>query len=200
MMQSTYQALAVPFTAALFASQLAVCDTVDWYMNRQAWENAVGDYTTIDFTGLENGEPLSNQYADLGVLFSSAGSLFAFNSCIFVNDCWGMRGEGGGGAWVHFDEPMNWIAADHPGSLSFALYFDDELIIEIGAFGGSGTGHFAGLVSEKPFNKARLFRAPPALDFVYIDDLHFGAIAVPAPGALGVLAVALLVHRRRRRW
>jgi hypothetical protein len=173
-------------------------DLVQWTMNKDEWISMVGEFTTIDFTGFTHGEHISDQYAHLGVTFSSAGSVQFLESDIFVNDGWGMYGQGGGGVWLDFDTPMNWIAADHPGVLWIALYYNDELIIEIGAFGGGGTGFFAGLISEKPFNKAKLFREPPFANLVGVDDLHFGALAVPAPGAIAMFGLAFAFNRRPR--
>jgi hypothetical protein len=188
----------IAVAAALCAAAQAPADAVQWFNHtmEDEWYDAVGKVTTIDFTGHVNGELISDQYAHLGVNFFSFGVVYFFNSCIFNNDCWGMVGEGGGGAWVYFDEPMNWIAAEFPGTLRYALYYDDDLIYESFSFGAAPTGNFAGLVSEKPFNKVLLFR--DFSNLVAIDDLHFGALVVPVPGALALFGLAVVGKRRRR--
>jgi hypothetical protein len=199
MLNNLLQTIVASLFAMLSLSAVTAADDVQWFNQnmRDEWWGAVGDVTTIDFTGHEHFEPLSDQYAHLGVTFE--GTVSAVNWEIFINDGWGMRGFMG--AWVYFDQPMNWIAADHPGTLGYELYLGDELIYTSFTFGGSGTGQFGGLISTKPFDRVFLWNQP-GIDGVfisYVDDLHFGAFAVPAPGALGVVALALLVNRRRRR-
>jgi MYXO-CTERM domain-containing protein len=194
------QTRALPFIASCFVCSVALADDVQWFNNplEQDWWDAVGSVTTIDFTGHEHFEPLSDQYAHLGITFS--GTVHFMESGLFINDGWGMRGFMG--AWIHFDNPINWIAADFPGNLGYELYSGDELIYTSFEFGVGGTGNFGGLISSKPFDRVFIWEQPGTDGFFipHIDDLHFGAFAVPAPGALGVVGLALLVHRRRRRW
>jgi hypothetical protein len=97
---------------------------------------------------------------------------------------------------------MNWIAADFPGSLAYDLYSGDDLIYTSFVFGDGGTGNFGGLISSIAFDRVFLWKHPsgPFQEFILgADDIHFGALAVPAPGALGVVALALLIRPRRRR-
>jgi hypothetical protein len=174
---------------------------VQWFNNamEDEWWDAVGDVTTIDFTDYPHGTIISDQYADIGVNFEGQNNGI-MESSVFINDGFGLRGWGG--TWVHFDEPMNWISADFPGTLLFALFYNDNLIYESFELGGTGTGNFAGLISDKQFDSVYLFRliiTDPSDNTVYIDDLHFGALTVPAPGVLSVLAFALFANRRRRR-
>jgi hypothetical protein len=201
MMFSTWSQSSLLLTvivSAVMTCSVTFADEVQWFNNpmQDDWWSAVGDVTTIDFTGHEHFEPLSDQYAHLGVTFS--GTVSAIESSGFINDGWGMRGFMG--AWVHFDQPMNWIAADFPGNLGYELYSGDDLIYTSFEFGVGGTGNFGGLVSSKPFDSVFIWQQPgtDGIFIPYVDDLHFGAL-VPAPGALSVVALAILFTRRRRR-
>jgi hypothetical protein len=181
-------------TSILSLSAIAAADVVEWFGDRDEWEAAVGGFTTVDFTGYPHGTPVSDQWAHLGVTFE--GNVIIHESSLYHNDGFGLFGSGG--AWVHFHSYMDSIAADFAGLLAFALYDDNELVAEIGLFGGGGTGFFVGLISEIPFNKVYLFRPEPFDNLVFIDDLHFGALVVPAPGALALFGLALAFNRRRR--
>jgi len=200
MFRRTHQLIVFPVIAVALVSSCVMGEEVQWFNNQmeQDWWDAVGDVTTIDFTGHEHLEPLTDQYADLGVTFDNVGPLSIWESGSFLNDGWGFRGWNG--AWIHFDQPMNWIAAEFPGNLGYELYSGDDLIYTSFLFGVGGTGNFGGLVSEKAFDRVFLWEPPsgPFQEFIiYVDDLHFGAL--PAPGALSVFALALFAGRRRRR-
>jgi hypothetical protein len=181
----------------LFHHNVVEAHEIGLFIDKSEWEDEIGQYDTIDFTDYPHGTIISDQYADIGVNFEGQNNVI-LEIPSFINDGFGLRGWMG--TWVHFDEPMNWIAGDHPGRLYFALYVEGELIGEAG-WGHVGAGNFTGVVSTKAFDSAFLFRPPnPDGTFaVYIDDLHFGALTVPAPGVLSVIAFALFANRRRRR-
>jgi hypothetical protein len=99
------QSLTLTFIGALFLTTFSAADEVQWFNTsmKDQWWKAVGDVTTIDFTGFEHGEPLRDQYAHLGVRFTNVGPLTFFESPSFLNDGWGFRAFNG--AWIHFDKP-----------------------------------------------------------------------------------------------
>ena len=164
---------------------------VEEFTNKDEWISAVGQFTTIGFTGFPNGTFITDQYADLGILFTD-GNVFIHMSGSHVNDGWGL----GGNEAIHlsFLTPQAWIAVDFPGAVKFELFSGGDLIYASSNFGGGGVGLFAGLLSTDLFDAALIYDWGD--DQVFIDDLHFG---VPAPGALWLLAVAALSPRRRRR-
>ncbi len=160
------------------------------YFDRATWEAAVGDFTTIGFTGFPGGTFITDQYADLGILFTDGNDSIFLSEPAFPNDGAGLDGNGDIG--VAFDTPQAWIGVDFPGFLTIELYSGGELI-HTAEFGFGGVGNFGGLISSQLFDAAVLI---DPLDQAAIDDLHFG---VPAPSALWLLAVAALLPRRRRR-
>jgi MYXO-CTERM domain-containing protein len=164
------------------------------FTDKAKWESAVGSFTTLDFILPPVGTPITDHYADLGVVFS--GGAWAHNSpSAFPNDGWGLTAYDG--AWAHFGSSRFSIAADYPGAIRFELFFEGKSVYLSTLFDPTGTGHFAGLVSSVPFDEVFLHRWPG--EPVFIDDLHFGAL-VPAPAgaALGLLALAGFAGRRRR--
>jgi uncharacterized protein (TIGR03382 family) len=61
--------------------------------------------------------------------------------------------------------------------------------------GGGGTGHFAAVISDQPFDSALLW---DPLTGLVIDNIYFGP-PIPAPGALMLLGAAFAMLPRRRR-
>jgi hypothetical protein len=169
--------------------------TVVEYVNKAQWEAAAGAFSTIHFTELPDNTLVTTQYASLGVTFTD-GSDYIYHSSSFVIDGAGLNGALNS-TYLAFGAPMASVAIDFPGGAKFELYSSGQLIYTSTHFGGSGVGHFAGLVSDVPFDAARVF--DPEGGF-FMDDLHFGP-SVPAPGALSLLGPALFMaaNRRRRR-
>jgi hypothetical protein len=152
--------------------------------------------SVVDFAGYPDSTPISDQWSHLGVHFSSSGSIVTrgFDDFLFPNNGWGARGEPE--IILDFDEPMQWIAADFPGTLAIELYSEDQLFYTSSTLATGGVGNFGGLISDMPFDSARIF--DPLDNILFMDDLHFGpVIAVPTPGVLAVLALLLLPFRRR---
>ncbi|MCH8165665.1 MAG: PEP-CTERM sorting domain-containing protein [Planctomycetes bacterium] len=165
---------------------------VEEFTDKDSWIAAVGRFTTIDFTGFPDGTFITDQYADLGVLFVGGNeSIFLNNS--FPNDGAGLRSPFTD-IVMEFDEPQLWIAVDFPGLIQFELFSAGELIYSSSAFGVGGAGNFAGLLSTEPFDMVAVL--DPSDQVVNIDDLHFG---VPAPATLALLALGGLFFSRRRR-
>lgn len=162
------------------------------FLDKEKWIDAVGEFTTIDFTGFEAGEFITEQYADIGVHFTDGNDTF-FNTGSFINDDWGV--DGNGPINVSFDRPQAYVGVDYPGFLRIELYSDGRLIGKSGDSPGGGVGNFKGLVSSQLFDAVRLI---DPFGEAEIDDLHFG---IPSPAGLWVLAVAALgLPRRRRTW
>ncbi len=180
-------AVAAVLLAPAGPTQAGVIELTD----REEWFSLVGPVITVDFTGFAPGTFITDQYADLGILFTD-GNDFIHMSGSHVNDGWGL----GGNEAIHlsFLTPQAWIAVDFPGAVKFELFSGGDFIYASSNFGGGGVGLFAGLLSTDLFDAALIYDWGD--DQVFIDDLHFG---VPAPGALWLLAVAALLRRRRRR-
>ena len=181
--------LTFPLLGALLISASAQAG-VQEFTDKDEWIDAVGKFTTIDFTGFPEGTFITDQYADLGVLFTDGNDTIQE---------WGgfMDGHGLRGSdtiTLAFDSPQAYIAVDYPGAMKLELFSEGRLIYTSSDFGDIGKGHFAGLLSTDLFDGALLYDW--VLGSVFIDDLHFG---VPAPGTLPLLALGALTRRRRRR-
>ncbi len=166
---------------------------VEEFTDKDQWIAAVGDFTTIGFTGFPDGTFITEQYADLGILFTGGGENIFFNDG-FLNDGVGLDSGFFTDIVMEFDTPQLWIAVDFPGTVQFELFSAGELIYTSTAFGGGGVGFFAGLVSTESFDMAVIL--DPSGGNSDIDDLHFG---VPSPGGIALLALASLFFTRRRR-
>ncbi len=166
---------------------------VEEFTDKDEWIAAVGDFTTIGFTGFPVGTFITDQYADLGILFTDGNdSISPFDPITYPEDGWGL--DGNGNISVAFDTPQAWIGVDYPGFLSIELYSEGRLFFTSNLWGG-GVGNFLGLVSSELFDAAVLVESAPGSEAA-IDDLHFG---VPAPGARWLLGLAALFPRRRHR-
>ncbi|MCH8150792.1 MAG: hypothetical protein IH830_00280 [Planctomycetes bacterium] len=165
---------------------------VEEFTDKDEWIAAVGRFTTIDFTGFPDGTPITDQYADLGVLFVGGTEHIFLSDFLFPNDGAGLRGPFTN-IVTQFDEPQLWIAVDFPGLIQFELFSGGNLIYTSSVFDDI-LGPFAGLLSTQPFDMVVLDN--PADLSVAIDDLFFG---VPGPGGLPLLALATLFSLRSRR-
>ncbi len=188
-------------TIGLLAVALSVCSggraAVGGFIeftDKEEWIAAVGRFTTIDFTGFPDGTFITDQYADLGILFTGGGENIFLNDNAFPNDGAGLNSGFFTDIVMEFDTPQLWIGSDFAGTVQFELFSAGELIYTSTVFGGGGVGFFAGLVSSKPFDRAIIL--DPKGGSANIDDLFFG---VPAPGTLALLALGGLFSNRRRR-
>jgi hypothetical protein len=161
------------------------------FTDKDEWFAAVGDVTTITFTEFPEGTLLTDQYEDLGVLFTDGFDLINHGGS-FVNDGAGV--DGFGDIELAFTTPQAWIAVDYPGSVQFELFTRGKLIYTSSMFSDKGEiGEFAGLLSPELFDAVIISSADGKS---FIDDLHFG---VPAPGGAVLLCLGALCPRRRRR-
>ena len=159
------------------------------FIDKDKWIAAVGDFTTIDFTGFPDGTFITDQYADLGVVFTDGNDSVAVNEG-FLNDGSGL--DGNPSIHLSFDVSQIYLAVDFPGDVQIDLFNGNELLSS-SVFIAGGFGNFAGVISSQRFNAAVI--SDPILGDVFIDDLHFG---VPAPPTLGLLVLASVFGRRRR--
>ncbi len=161
-----------PFTSALLYIALSHTSTADVLelTDKEVWIDVVGKFTTIDFTGFEDGTFITDQYADFGLLFTD-GNDNIHHTCSYVNDCRGL--DGNQAIDLVFDTPQTYIAVDHPGSVQFELFNKGKLVYTSSSMGLGGSGHFSGLVLTQPFDAAILSRESKGSQ-VFIDDLHFG--------------------------
>jgi len=192
-------AVVLGFMSVCMTERIAHADVIYYSQGmRDAWfadAGSIGSVETISFTEHPEG-PLAMQYEPShGLTFTTSGVLTINESALaFPNDGWGMVSNFGV-VELLFDRPMTAIAADFPGGFNIEL-FDDRGLIESTNFGGSGFGNFNGLISTIPFNRVRLFDHDGTFS---IDDLHFVAQVIPAPGAVAVFLLGAVLGRRRRR-
>jgi len=179
-------------TVLLFAAHAA--GALQEFENKADWEAAVGDFSTVDFSGYPDNTPINDQWSHLGITFTDFNVVSGPAPIVFPEDGWGLQGF----IEIHFefDTPMSYIAADFPGAIAFDLYLDDELVGTTGELGGSGFGLFGGAVSDEMIDRVRIY--DPNDDAVALDDLRFGP-PIPAPGALAPFALLLGARSRRRR-
>ncbi|MBX3373118.1 MAG: hypothetical protein KF817_04730 [Phycisphaeraceae bacterium] len=169
-----------------------------WTWHRDAWFEeaaALNAIETITFT--EHPVALLNmQYQEShGLTVTGSGWVQIWSSLPDLpRDGRGMKAVNSD-AILHFDRPMQALAADMPGTLTAQLYYDDHYLGSV-AFGDSGVDRFSGVISTTPFNRVRLFDSDH--DFA-IDDLHFVPVAVPGPATVALLLPAAWFMRRRRR-
>jgi len=180
----------VPALAVLSVAQASVIVHEDM----PAWSNAVGNYTTIDFTGGKLGEPVLDDYAHLGVTFSENTTYAQLSA---FSDLAGMRAPEGG--TVMFDSPQQWIGLDYVGGIAVDFFSGEELIWS-SSFMLPPSGEnlaFAGFILPREFDRVFLYRlGPDHLNVAVIDNMYF---AVPAPGAFGLLLLAGIARTRRHR-
>jgi len=178
-------------TVLLFAAHAA--GALQEFENKADWEAAVGDFSTVDFTGYPDNTPVTDQWSHLGITFTDFNVTSGPDHILYPEDGWGLQGFND----IHFefDTPMSYIAADFPGAIAFELYQNDQLIAITEGFGGSGDGLFGGLISNQNFDRVRIY--DPYDNAVFLDNLHFGP-RIPAPSVLAPL-VALLRGRSRQR-
>ncbi len=165
------------------------------FEDKDEWLAVIGPLVTVDFVGFADGTLITDQYADLGVVFTDSDDRVACcDDITWPNDGAGM--DGNGDITVVFDTPMAYIGVDYPGGMHFELYREGVLIYESSEFVPGGVGNFAGLVSTELFDMAVLMDVPPSSE-AEIDDLHFGPPDCPADldgdDAVGILDLLALL-------
>jgi hypothetical protein len=160
------------------------------------WSQAAPGFTTIDFTGFDLGTTIYDQYADLGVLFTSIGPpKIAYAPSALLQDGWGVDAN-----WhtleLTFLQPMHAVAWHH-NSYFMEIYSGTELIAITPFLGSPAVGQkFGGLTSTIPFDRVRIRTS--TISQVWIDNIYF-ASAIPAPAVWMVFAAIPFGASRRRR-
>jgi hypothetical protein len=164
---------------------------------KEKWQAAVDDFTTIPFTEFPDLTIITEQYSHLGIHFVNGPQIIEPDWEAFPEDGAGIAHFFETPIILAFDQPMTHIAIDFPGEAIIDLYWDGELIYTPEEeFGGPDVGYFAGLISTEPFDEVWI--RPDNLGAVFLDNLYFGP-PIPAPGAFALFAVALNGPTRRRR-
>ena len=174
-----------------FLASLTFAEVIE-FRDKDEWIAAVGDYTTIDFTGFAEGTYITDQYADLGILFTD-GDDWIHRSQSYHDGAGLTSGNYPELIETAFWEAQAWLAVDYPGDVQFDLYSGSELIYTASFYAG-GAGNFGGVLSTVPFD--RVVISDPVDGFVYIDDLHFG---VPGPSTIAAMGMLCFLSRRNRK-
>ena len=161
------------------------------YWDEASWVDAVdNDAHHITFTELDGFAFLDDQYLDVGITFPESND-FVDDSGAFQQDGWGAKGFDAT-LTVDFVADVHHVAIYYPGGMRIDLYHDGVLVEEVvDIFGGYA---FAGVVSDKPFDRVVFFDAGDGA--VAIDDLYIPQI--PAPPIAAVFLLALVRAPRRR--
>jgi len=164
--------------------------------DRDDWESAVGSFTTIDFAEHPEFTVLTDEYADLGLVFGDPGAL-VLESNVFPPDEHGIR-SADGGLELLFDGPRNALGITFPGGARIRLYLSDRLVGGPISFDAMSFGDFGGLISTEAFDRVEIVGFEPDEDPIFLGDIYFGPV-VPAPSAWVVMAGGLVAGRRGRR-
>jgi hypothetical protein len=113
---------------------------------KEEWEAAVGEFTTIPFTEFPDNTIITDQYSHLGIHFVNGGVIVEPLWEAFPEDGAGFKGPPVSPVILAFDEPMTHIAIDFPEQVEFQLFSEGSLVYTSSVFGFSGlAGQFAGL-------------------------------------------------------
>jgi hypothetical protein len=163
------------------------------FTDKDEWLAAVGAFTTLAFTEFPDETLITDQYQELGILFTDGNdTITCCDEIQYPNDGSGLYGNGA--IYLTFFAPQAYIAIDYPYTAAFRLYSQGELIYSTDFFSG-GPGSFAGLLSTDFFDAAVLTFDPIAAD-IRVDDLNFG---IPAPATISLFGFCALRPRHRRR-
>lgn len=153
----------------LMASTHAFAVTTE-YTDKGAFLADAGAVDTAGFAGFSDGDVISTQYATLGFDFSDADDT-VLNDPVFTVDAAGINGNGR--INVELDTPTTIVGVDYPGAVAFNLYdASGALVYASSDFGGSGSGFFAGVITDTPFTRVEIYDHVD--DQVFIDDFHVG--------------------------
>lgn len=170
------------FSMASVACLAVLCSTeptratVVSYVDQKTFETATGPSFLLDFADLEDGAPVSSQYAASGILFSD-GNDTALTDSAFLTDQRGLWGHGS--VSLQFSSPLRALGVEFAGALQIDLFNGSLLVGTSQPFAGFGDGLFAGLTSSEPFDRAVL------IDWydgkVFIDNLRVANTPAPVP-------------------
>jgi hypothetical protein len=162
------------------------------------WTSTSGDFATCSFSEFPQNTFITDQYADLGVLFTGIfGNVVKLSETGFPLDGHGI--DGNCGIELTFDNPTYAVGAHGPGVWYFQAFLGNLLVYQ-SPYQSSGVGGFSGFVSSLPFDRVRLMGPPlfpPDCYDVYVDNIYFAS--VPGPAGIAVFALGALGRGRRRR-
>jgi hypothetical protein len=134
----------------------------------------------------------------MGVTFADGNDL-VISSSAFSLDGKGVNANGS--IELLFDTGVNYLGASFPGALQFDLYSGTSFLGNTSQFAGSGTGFFAGFLSDSAFDRAVMTDWVDSLAFV--DNLYVATTApVPEPSTILLLSIGLagvLWYGRKRK-
>ena len=177
------------------ALALAQCCQGDFvtFTDFGGWENAAGPFHTIDFTDFPHGTLVTDQYRDLGVLFTGPfDDDVIIESATFALDGFGLQAQSAvmSEFILEFDAPQFEFGVHFPSSILIEAFNDGEQVFIDDFFGGG----FAGIVTDISFDSIRL--ASGGGSQANIDNIYF---TIPAPGPIALLGISALVGTGRRR-
>ncbi|MHC5016889.1 MAG: hypothetical protein ACYTGM_20745 [Planctomycetota bacterium] len=182
----------LPTLLGVYTAALAEGGVVE-FTDKDEWIAAVGAFTTLTFTEFPDSTLITDQYEELGVLFTDANdTITCCDELKYPNDGSGL--DGNGTIHLAFLAPQAYIGIEFPGTAGFHLFSQGELIYSTADYFSGGPGTFVGLLSTDFFDEA-LLTFDPVLASIRIDDLHFG---VPSPATIALFALCALPPRRRR--
>lgn len=187
----------VAFLAHVAVAARSHAEFIEYQENFAGWQAAAGSYSTITFEGFPDATKITDQYAALGVTFTSLdlNTTVGPDPSTFPQDGWGL--DGNSYVELTFSQPITTIGWHFPGILKAVFYLDATVVgVDIQS-GGAGASHFTGFTGDVLFNRVRIFRDNFPQGSVGLDNLYIQTI--PAPGAGAVLAAAACGLRRRRR-
>jgi hypothetical protein len=152
---------------------------VEFDQDEVGWWIAVNEFAVADGFELGQGTLVTDQYEDLGVIFTDGDDAAFLGDCDTPIDGWGVNG--GESIEVQFTTPMRWIAADFLGSVQFDLLSNGKPLYSSSDFGDGTVGQFAGILSTVVFDTA-IITSPKGAN-VTLDDLRFGP-AEPGPAPI----------------
>jgi hypothetical protein len=169
--------------------------SVTLYEEYSTWTAASGPFTTVTFNEVPHPSILTNQYQDLGILFTSADPDVAG---FFSNASDQAAVNGLDVIEITFAAPINEFAWLHPDATRIKLFSGDDLVYQSTYLGGSGWGWFSGLTSSVAFDRIQLndFDQPNS---VFVDNIYFSTIPAPGGAALIWLAGHFGGSRARRK-
>ena len=172
--------LSICVLAVVCVITVALCGhaAVSNYTSFASFESVVGPQPLIRFAEVPLGTAPTDEYASLGVRFLyDANNETESDPGAYLTDGIGLAGGREGHlTFIRFvfDNPVHSLGVDFPGALQIDLFSGSTLVGASTNFGESGAGHFAGVVSDVPFDRVVL---SDWMDGdVYIDNLH-----VPEP-------------------
>jgi hypothetical protein len=172
---------------------------VKFNQNFPGWQGAAGLYSTVTFGEIPAYTTVTNQYASIGLLFTSSDldTTDPFDNITYPQDGYGL--DGNCQVELTFSQPITAIGWHFPGTLSAKFYLGDLQVAADGFLGLAGQSNFVGFSGDLQFDRVELKKFPwNECGDIGIDNIYFSTI--PAPGAaVGLVGLLMLRGRRRER-